>query len=359
MNGHHTLEVQNGVTVGMRIRLKVPPKLQAIAHALLRRLRIASLIVDEWISTHRARLRWRIEARQRSGSTSGLRPYRSVPFDVVVSSENTQYMAWQTQVFCFSCLTRLKLRPVVVVHQSTQPLREEFCLLQRYGCIVLEAPSFSAHPKGKYLPRNEAGSLLAVSQITALNTEHILLCEADMLFLKSLDYPDAVSGEFYRYLHYQYEHIRSAAQKFGLGRRIGTLNKAFRIGVPYLIPLRHARQIALRWLEVLDSFEAIYWIDIMFAFGIALMVEKLDAKTTCRMQGNLHYDQRVTRHLIHYGWANPGWDKRSYRDRSPFDDESLPFGKPGTVLAEMMSQIRETSNFFQLQTPVSISQKLD
>src|SRR5437762_2752330 len=42
---------------------------------------------------------------------------------IVVSSENSPYLAWQTKLFYFSCLSRLKLQPLIIVHD----LEDEWC----------------------------------------------------------------------------------------------------------------------------------------------------------------------------------------------------------------------------------------
>lgn len=258
-------------------------------------------------------------------------------------------MGWQSKLFCFSAFTRLGQRPTVIVHRTPHPLRPEFLALQRHGFRIVEVPSFSAHPKGQYPPRNELGSLLTISSLTNSDFDYVLFCEPDMLFITPPMYGNcALAGEFYSYLDYRDEHVRAVAQRLGVNHLVDELNRASRIGVPYLLPTIHLKTIANGWFEVLDAFEKLMWIDIMYAFGIALIRQKLYATTTHMMHDNHRPTDLVTRNLIHYCYGGPIWDKRAFTLRSPFDvpDESLAPGGPGTIQAEIVTQIREAREFY-------------
>lgn len=275
-----------------------------------------------------------------------------VPYQVVVSSENSLYLAWQTQLFCFSAWSALGQWPVVIVHGRDQPLRPEFANLGELGCQVVWVRSYADLPgRCVYPPRNELGSLLEAASISDFEPRHILFCEPDMLFVRRLEYSGAVAAEFYVYLHYEETRVAHAAQKLGVGKLIGYLNEYRRIGVPYLIPVPLVKQLALRWFEVLDAFEELKWIDIMYAFGIAAAVENLKIEITHAMTDN-YRPAKPLRGLIHYCFGDPTWDKRYFKSYSPFElpDDCLQAGYPGSVLGEIMRQIRLAKQFFKEHT---------
>lgn len=274
----------------------------------------------------------------------------SIEWQVVVSAENTLYMGWQAKLFCFSALTRLGQRPIVVVHRTPHPLRPEFVALQERGFRVIEAPSFSAHPKGQYPPRNELGSLFTIASEMNSDFQHILFCEPDMLFVRTPEYQgSALAGEFYSYLDYRATHVYAAAKKLSVDHMVDELNRTSRIGVPYLLPTSHLKNIAVRWFEVLDAFERLSWVDIMYAFGIALIKEDARVTTTHLMQVNYDPLELVTGSLIHYCYGSALWDKRSFTMRSPFDiaEDSLVRGAgSGTLQAEIIRQLCEARQFY-------------
>jgi len=265
-------------------------------------------------------------------------------FQIVVSAENSPYIAWQTQLFCFSTLTRLGKHPTVVVHRSAAPLLPEFEIVRSWGCPVVEAPQFRNHPKGEYPPRNELGSLLTIACLPEFKQGHVLFCEPDMLFVKRPKYADELSAEHYAYLDYTQERVYDAARKLGVEDRVQELNETSLIGVPYLIRTCDLPRIACRWIEVLDSFDELQWIDIMYAFGLALAIEGLTARTTHLMAHNCDPLKRLDRSIVHYCYGDWRWDKRAFRDgRSPLISSPIPSrkGLSGTVLGEILNQIQE------------------
>jgi len=277
---------------------------------------------------------------------------RGVPFQIVVSAQNTSYMAWQTQLFCFSALSRLGKHPTIVVHDTYAPLRPEFAYLRAHGFKVIEAPSFTKFRKITYAPRNEIGSLLITSSIPKFSAEHILFCEPDMLFVGPLAYPGVVAGEFYRYIDYGSRHVTRAAEKLGLGDAAAALNATSQIGVPYLIPVKDLARLANRWIEAFETFDAPQWIDIMYAFGFALKLEGIEPQTTRIMNDNLKQNEPLTGSIIHYCYGDSVWSKRSYVDRSPLACRwcRLPRTAPGTILDQIVQQMREAKRFFRRGT---------
>jgi hypothetical protein len=269
-------------------------------------------------------------------------------YRVVVSSENSPYMAWQTQLFCFSSITRLAKRPTVIVHRSAASLLPEFEIVRSWGCSIVEASQFCNHPKGEFAPRNELGSLLTLAWLPEFQQGQVLFCEPDMLFVSAPQYPSDLCAEHYTYLDYTEERIVSAARKLGFKDAVESLNASSPIGVPYLLPATELPRLALRWVDVLDSFDHLQWIDIMYAFGLAMAMEGLTATVTHTMADNKEPLEKLDRSIIHYCYGDWRWDKRAFRDgRSPLLSEPMPSrkGLSGTILGEILEQIEEARLF--------------
>lgn len=269
-------------------------------------------------------------------------------FQVVVSSENSLYMAWQTQLFCMSAWNVLAQRPIVIVHDTGTPLRPEFCELAEHGCRIVRAPAATQTRNGmRYPPRNELASLREVGSLGDLDADSVLFCEPDMIFVRPVSLPGELTAEFYSYLDYREARVTAVAAKYNL-LDIERLNARYRVGVPYLIPRCRIPCLASRWMEVLDAFDELRWIDIMYAFGLALDIEGENVEQTHLMTDN-YRPTRPLRHLIHYCFGDDVWDKRSFRNTSPFDlpDEQLQRGVSGTVLGEIMAQLRQAKRIFR------------
>jgi hypothetical protein len=272
---------------------------------------------------------------------------------IVVSCENTPGFAWQTQLLCYSALTRLQQHPIIIVHQTADPLLIEFEILREMGFQVVQAPSFaSTLAKLRYPPRNMAGTLLTVAELSNLDAQRILLCEPDMLFTGPVACPFEISGELCPQLDYSQDRIKAVASRSGCERFISSLNEAPRVCAPYVLPVNQLRRIGTRWLELLDSFKNLERADAMYALGLALTIEKLNAGATQMVDVNFDSRPAVSGCIIHYRHGNAVWDKRFFTERSAFDvsDVALPKGEPGTVFDVIMTQIRLAKAYFRKQS---------
>jgi hypothetical protein len=119
--------------------------------------------------------------------------------------------------------------------------------------------------------------------------------------------------------------------------------------VPYLIPVQYIKRLAARWIEVLDTFEELQWVDIMYAFGMAVVRENLDVNVTHMMCDN-YRSTRPLRSFVHYCHGDAVWSKRTFKHSSPLDLplEALSLGMPGTVLGEIMTQMRQAKHYFNV-----------
>jgi hypothetical protein len=266
----------------------------------------------------------------------------SADFEIMLSSENSQYMAWQTLVFCHSALLNLNRMPTVIVHQTGEPLRDEFAFLAEIGVKLVLAKSYKEIKDIQYPPRNEPGSLLTIATQNLVSSNYFLFCEPDMIFCRCPKYELTFSGEFYRYLDYREPRVQRVIKSYGIENRTDFLNDQRKIGVPYLIPTAVVGQLSSRWMEVLDRFDTYGWIDIMYAFGIATVLDSLDPVVTHAMDHNFDPNAPSMRDLIHYCYGNSNWDKRMFIKSGPWDDSDTILTNAPTIHSEILRQISET-----------------
>lgn len=281
---------------------------------------------------------------------------------IVLSSENTRYLAWQTALFCASCIRNCRTTPLVIVHSTSEPLRPEFSLIQDWGCTVQIAPSYRTHPLGNYPPRNEPGSLLEFANLLRSSQRRAsipdgarfaLFCETDMLLLKPPSYPAALCGQYYDYLDYRDSRLTSLLRAYDLLRRADHLNCYYSVGVPYLIPFEMAGPIATRWLEVLDRSTDLTWIDIMYAFGIAAASLGVQPHTVADMDVNYDNLKPVTARILHYCYGDNLWNKRQFIDTSPLDYDPCAdwLAADNTILGSIVTEIQEARRLFSTPPP--------
>jgi hypothetical protein len=215
---------------------------------------------------------------------------------------------------------------------------------------VIEAPSHARLPNGwRYLPRNTIGSLLAAGHV--VEDEYILLCDPDMVFTGQLAYPRTFAAEFYDYIKYSDPVATQLLQKTCLTASINDLDKEYRIGVPYLIYTRDCMRVARRWQAVMDLYEAPKWVELMYAYGIALKLENIGMTTTHIMVSNYNQGQVCERPLIHYCYGDSTWNKRMFikEGHSPVQQQwNLGAIPKGTVLYELLRQVQEAQAFFRV-----------
>jgi len=266
---------------------------------------------------------------------------------IVVSAENNAYCGWQTKLFYFSCVTRLNHHPTIVVHASGKPWHQDFIDLARAGARVCSAPSYADGAHGHYPPRNTAGTLIHAAGMCRPN-EFIVLCDPDMIFVSEPDFPETLSGNFYSYMNYDARVVGRAARRFNVGKlELEVQKEELRCGVPYVIPVSHARQLGELWLQAVDAFPRLRWIDIMHAFGLAavrlgLRVNRIDLVDT-----NEYQKERVRGQMIHYCYGDKAWEKRDFAGEQA-SDVWFPktAARKGSILGEILSQVVAARNFY-------------
>jgi len=269
---------------------------------------------------------------------------------VVVSAENNAYIGWQCKLFYFSCVTRLKHQPIIIVHDSGYDWHPDFHELAKAGCALYQAPNYRVNGKGDdYAPRNTAGTLIHAAELCAEN-EFIVLCDPDMIFTSPMQFPESLSGDFVSYMDYDKDFVPAARNNFGIKRELSNTEKeTLRCGVPYVIPTTQAREIGSAWLEAVDAFALRHWEDIMYAFGLAVTKLGLQVNLTHFATHNYWPDEKLNAPMIHYCYGDERWSKREY-----FKDEEVRklwdpavAAPEGTVLGELLAQIREAGEFYR------------
>lgn len=270
---------------------------------------------------------------------------------IVVSAENTPYMEWQCKLFYFSCVTRLKRQPLIIVHNSGQDWCPGFYDIVRAGGAVYSAPNYRIAGSGDdYAVRNHPGSLIEAAQLLGDQHAFIVLCDPDLIFTRAVDFPESLAGEFSAFMDYDSDFVSEPLRVLGISKE--TLNPqkdSLRCSVPYVVPAGRATELGTTWLQAIDAFRPRRWEDVMYAFG--LTVVKLGMKLTITRMADTNYwpDQPVRAPVIHYAYGDDCWTKRNYYTEAEAvtvwdaDQDTIP----GSILDEILTQIREARDFYR------------
>ena len=270
---------------------------------------------------------------------------------IIVSAENNPYMAWQCKLFHFSCMSRLKQSPVIIVHETgAQALHRGFQEITKTRGRVQPAPSYKLTAQGDiYPPRNTPGTLLHAAEMYGAECGFLVLCDPDMIFVRPPEFPATLSGDFCSYMNYELDCVEVARKALGISRElIDEQKEALRCGVPYVIPINDARPLAEAWIEAIDAFPARKWEDVMYAFGLAVVKLGLKAWLTRMAESNYWPDERVRADAIHYCYGDETWSKRHYFRQEQARSVWQPRveSPAGTVLGEILLQLREAEKFY-------------
>jgi hypothetical protein len=283
---------------------------------------------------------------------------------IVVSAENNPYLAWQCKLFYFSCVSRAKQQPIVIVHETESDWHPDFFELAKTGCAVYSAPNYRTSAGGDNLPgRNHAGSLMKAAEICKGQAEFIALCDPDMLFVRATDFLDCLSAEFSSFMDYDQGYIEKARLRFGLEREALDAKKdKLTVAVPYVIPTTLALEFGRTWLQAIDAFplrkdrndtgstgEVKRRHVVMHGFGLTVVKLGLEIEMTHLVDHNYWQDEQLRAPMIHYAYGDERWNKRNY-----FTDEQIrgvwhpeATAADGTILSEMICQLRQAGDFYR------------
>ena len=270
---------------------------------------------------------------------------------IVISAENNAYTGWQCKLFYYSCVTRMNHQPIIIVHDSGNDWHPDFHDLSKAGCALYAAPSYRLNKTGDdYAPRNTAGSLIRAAELFAGQDMLIVLCDPDMIFTRPAEFPEILSGDFCSYMNYDRDFVGDALRELGLDReQLEPQKDSLRCGVPYVIPIAQAHALGTTWLEAVEVFPPRRWEDIMYAFGLAVVKLGLKLNLTHLADHNYWPGEKVTAPMIHYAYGDEHWTKRNYFTDEQVRDLWSPMldGPAGTILGEILGQIREAREFYR------------
>lgn len=269
---------------------------------------------------------------------------------IVVSAENNAYMAWQCKLFYYSCVTRMNHQPIIIVHDSGADWHLDFHDLAKAGCGLYSARSYRVNAEGdEYPPRNTAGSLIRAAELFAGQDVLIVLCDPDMIFARAAEFPAILSGEFSSFMHYDCDFVGPAMRALAIERELLDDEKeSLRCSVPYVIPVAMADELGRVWLEAVDAFSPRRWEDIMYAFGLSVVKLGLKLNVMHLSDHNYWPDEKTKAPMIHYAYGDDRWTKRNYFRDDQVHELWNPSteAEPGTILGELLSQIREANKFY-------------
>jgi hypothetical protein len=260
-------------------------------------------------------------------------------------------MAWQAKLAHYSCLTRLRQAPLVVVHEGDGEAREVFLEIERAGGDVLTAPSYRVTASGSdYAPRNTAGTLLEAARVVSSSVEYLVLCDADVVFIRPLPVRGSMAAAACGYMDYAEPPVRAAMRRLGIAPRtlLARHGGSLRCGIPYIIPRGFATSLALAWLEAIDAFPRPRWEDVMYAFGLAVVMLKVPLRRLSLANTNYYADAPVRAPVVHYCYDNALWSKRRFASRRTVQRVwSPPEGAvPGSILATILGQLSAARRFY-------------
>ena len=287
---------------------------------------------------------------------------------IVVSAENNPYLAWQCKLFYFSCVTRLNQQPLIIVHDSGAQWCPDFYDLVRAGCAVYPAPNYRTAPNGDDLAgRNAPGSLIKAAEICAGRDEFIALCDPDMIFVGVPDFLDCLSAEFSSFMDYDRELVQEARRRFGIeGAELDAKKEKLGVAVPYVIPTTLAAEFGRTWMDAIDVFPSRKENEekfngppdaptyerrhvVMYAVGLTAVKLGLEMEVTRFVDHNFWPDEPVRSSIIHYAYGDERWDKRNYftAEQTPSVWSPRAQAAAGTILAEVLSQLRQAGDFYR------------
>lgn len=270
---------------------------------------------------------------------------------IVVSAENNPYMGWQCQLFYFSCVTRLNQQPLVIVHDSERNWYPAFYDLVKAGCAVYPAPNYRVYGSGDdYAGRNHPGSLIEAAKLLTDQNAFIVLCDPDLIFTRTIEFPEVLSAEFSSILNYESDFVSDASRELGIPiEMVCSQNDSLSCSVPYILPVHQAHELGTTWLRAIDAFRPRQWEDVMYAFGLAAVKLGLKLNITRLADTNYFPNEGVRAPIIHYAYGDERWDKRHYFTV----EQAATVWNPtietstGSILDEILTQIGQAGDFYR------------
>ena len=301
-------------------------------------------------------------------------------FDIVVAAENNHYLQWQAMMLHRSCVEVIGRPPIIVVHVDDEPLLDGFQMIRQDGGVIQRADTLRYVGGVEYPPRNSAATLRDVDTSADL----VVLCDADMLFLKPPDLGSISLNDHTITLdqvHYldpsdpmRADGLDHACAAGGIDISVFA-DPTSSGGVPHLIPAARKHELANEWLRCIDLFPVIDqpadqnlpkyaypkgrhhpWLAAMWAFWMAIGRLGLSSVQTSWCLNNRHGSQsleaatRAEHWMLHYCDDTDGFSKRRFRWDKELTDSAFWEADPGdeTIDGFIRADFLKTAKHFGL-----------
>jgi hypothetical protein len=290
----------------------------------------------------------------------------TLTFDIVVSAENTDYQAWQCMVFHHSCETHLGQTPLFVVHGEEPELRAGFGHIERVGGRIQRCPNFRHTGPRMYAPRNQ----MRTAQLAESDASHIVLCDPDMVFLRSMDFPAMIESMpprsisldrigFLKVTEENRPFIAEACEVSGIDvDELATLpaNGA----PPHIIPNRLRGELCEEWDVHLEAYlEASHrfypnghtdcWIASMWGLVFALQrlaIAPVLTDLCVQTLGDPEIGSDSSRSIVHYSYPTPAFNKKDYWGPDTWHRVWSASAAPGRTTGAVCEQIAAAAKRF-------------
>jgi hypothetical protein len=296
---------------------------------------------------------------------------KQLDFDIVVASDNNDYLAWQCLLFHHSCITHLGQAPIIVVHGDDGPLVSGYRILQKKGGIIQRLPTYRFAGGVDYAGRNLWASLKGVKT----SADNIVLCDPDVIFLRHVDFAkiaagldgEAVSLERVGYMavgDHNRPILEEVCRSSWIDKRLldGITTSG---GMPYIIPIDLRRRIAREWAALTEDclltslrhhgqMNLDVWISIMWGFVFAALRNGIPMSLTNMCVANDRYAEEQAsnlrnRQIVHYCDGDDIFNKRNYVNGEDALNAVWKARAPeGTINGAVTKAIHEAAVFYDL-----------
>ncbi len=292
---------------------------------------------------------------------------QELSYDIVLSAENNDFMAWQCLVFHHSCITHVGKAPIVVVHGDEPELVDGFAWLEQAGGSVQRAPNFRHYGDIMYAPWNQ----LKTVELAVSDEPWLVFADTDMVFLDQVDFtpqlaalgPRSVGLDRVPFLVVNDTNrtiVADGCQHAGVALD-AIEDRPVTGATPYLIANSARGELCAAWelstkryLEKSFAFHNGYdpgvWISSMW--GLALAVHALDWDFVLSEQCvHTLQDPEVNpaeRPILHYSYGIDHFNKRRFNRRDRYDELWTVVGKPGHTSGAVCDAIRAAGAHFGL-----------
>jgi len=288
-------------------------------------------------------------------------------YDLVVSAENSDYMAWQCMVLHHSSLAHLGHAPIFVVHGDEAELVDGFGRIAAAGGRIQRAPNFRHGGEIMYAPRNQMKTV----ELVATDKPWLVLCDADMIFLDRVDFGALIHGvdeetivlDRIPFLVVHDENRKIIEEVCGEAaisvERVE--DQPISGATPYLVATSARGRLCEAWEPLMEAYlrtsylhyggyEPGVWISSMWGLVLAMHSLGLEAKLVdlcVHTEDDPIVDPALTP-ILHYSYPNEAFNKRRYNASDRFGELWEVRGVAGHTSGAVCDAIRQAGQWFQV-----------